>query len=226
MVFFKRHILMKKLLIASAVARSLSSLGASAGVISAGGIQWDSLGSKGVSAQFNFQQWFAVDGTATSTDYNGTASMVDDYQRINSDTAVAGAVGRELAGVGEFYSFFDHREPPSFCVNPNFELTFAFGGLKVLTVGTNPIDASFDTTKAWFNIYLDPGTDFDGPGAFDTTLSSTAHHKFVEAQNGNLWLALDFDTFILDGTVIGGEAEATVSVRNIAGLGSDEAKAA
>ena len=225
---------MKKLLIASAVALSLASAGANAAVISAGGIQWDdtNIGPGGVSAQVNFQQWFAVAGSATTTDAgtDGNAGTADDYERISSDAAVVGAVGRELVGVGEFYSFNDGREPnnaPSFCVTPNCELTFAFGGLEVLTLGVvGGINATFDTTNAWFNIYYDETPDFDGPSASDTTLGSTAHQKYLEAQDGVLWGAFNFDSFLLDGTVIGGESEGLLSVRDVVGLGLDDVKAA
>ncbi|MFQ3198923.1 MAG: hypothetical protein ACI8R9_001582 [Paraglaciecola sp.] len=220
---------MKKLLIASAVALSLSSLGASAAVITAGGIQWDDtiLGPGSVSAQVNFQQWFTNSPTTTDLGTDGIVSA-DDYERITTNAAVGGAVGTELVGLGEFYSFSDGRtpnDPPSFCVTPNCELTFAFGGLEVLTLGiAGGLNATFDTSNAWLNIYYDAGTDFDGPGVSDTTLSSTAHTKFAEAQNGTLWAAFDIDSFFLDGTIIGGEAESLLNIRNVAGLGLDEVK--
>jgi hypothetical protein len=227
---------MKKLLIASAVALSLSSLGVNAAIVTAGGIQWDDTGlsTGGVSNQVNFQQWFIdPNATGTTTDDNGTAGdLTDDYQRINgavSGGAVAGSVGSELVGLGEFYSFNDSRAPnsafnPAFCVTQDCELTFAFGGLVVTSVGgTGPV---FDTTNSWFNIYYDGTPDFTTLDPNDSLAGSTAYTKYLEAQNDSLWLALGFDTFILDGTIIGGEAEALLSVRNVAGLGNDEAKAA
>jgi hypothetical protein len=219
---------MKKLLIASAVALSLASAGASAAVISAGGISWDdtNIGPGGVSAQVNFQQWFAAPGTATTTDTNSTLTTDDDYQRITSDSAVTGVLGSELVGIGEFYSFNDGRDPAAFCDSGSCELTFAFGGLTVLSLASPGVSATFDSSNAWFNIYIDESPNFDSLGVADTTLASTAHTKFAEAQDGNLWAALGFDAFILDGTLIGGESEAVLSVRNIAGLGLDEAKAA
>ncbi|MFT6898581.1 MAG: hypothetical protein ACJA13_003005 [Paraglaciecola sp.] len=214
---------MKKLLIASAVALSLSSLGAHAAVISAGGIQWDDdlVGAGGFAGQVNFQQWFT--NTATTTDDNGTAGdLTDDYQRITSDVAVAGAVGTELVGIGEFYSLNDGRAPnslfnPAFCVTQDCELTLAFGGLIVAGIGgTGPI---FDTSNAWFNVYVQQGPDFDSLDPNDTIVNSNAHTKLTEAQNGDLWAAFNFDSFILDGTLIGGESEASLSIRTNSGLG-------
>lgn len=216
---------MKKLLIASTLA--FASLGVNAAVISAGGIQWDDdgIGPGGMSNQANFQQWFTT--TPTTTDDNGTpGDTTDDYQRITSDAAVVGAVGTELVGIGEFYSFNDGREPnnpPAFCVVPNCELTFAFGGLVVSSNGPDPV---FDTSAAWFNIYIDSTPDFDGPGASDTTLASDAHSKFADAQNGTLWAALNFDSFILDGTLIGGESESGLSIRLNPGLGLADVQSA
>lgn len=198
--------MMKKLIIAGTIAGTilLSSFSASAAVVSAGGINWDDdttgPGLGGVTAQANFQQWFTDSAT-------GMAGGVD---IITTDAAVAGDVGKELVGIGEFYSFADGREPvgpPSFCVVAGCELTFAFGGLIV-----NPDGITFSTAGAWFNIYIDQVPDFDGPGIGDTTLSSTAHTKFAEAQNGTLWASLAYDSFDLDGTLIGGETEFTMSV--------------
>jgi hypothetical protein len=217
---------MKKLLIAGALV--LSSVGASAATLSAGGITWDdnTTGPGGIAMQANFQQWFTE--TATSTDNNGTADLTDDYQRVVSDTAVAGAFGKELVGLGEFYSFADGRAPagpPSFCVTAGCELTFAFGGLVVngLTGGGVP---TFDISAAWFNVYIHQTPDFDGIGVTDTTLSSTAHTKFAEAQNGTLWGAFDFASFDLDGTILGGESEATLEIRTNAGLGLADVQSA
>jgi hypothetical protein len=229
MVFLTRNILMKKLLIASAVALSLASAGANAAVISAGGIQWDDTGlsAGGVANQVNFQQWF-IDPTATATTTVGAGSGA--YQQINaavSAGAVAGGVGAELVGLGEFYSFNDSRVPtsdfnPQFCVVDGCELTFSFGGLIVASVGgTGPI---FDTSNAWFNIYYDSTPDFTTIDPIDNLAGANAYTKYNEAQNEELWLALNFDSFLLDGTILGGEAEALLSVRE--GLGNAEAVAA
>tara|TARA_R110002153_G_scaffold156579_2_gene308547 strand:- start:825 stop:1658 length:834 start_codon:yes stop_codon:yes gene_type:complete len=214
---------MKKLLIGGILA--LSSMGVNAAVVSAGGISWDdtNLGPGGVSNQVNFQQWFTT--TPTFTDINGTAAnTADDYQRIISDLAVAGAVGTELVGLGEFYSFNDGRDPGGFCDSGTCELTFAFGGLVVSSfAGTTPL---FDTSNAWFNIYIDETPNFDSAVVADTTLGSGAHALFAEAQDGLLFAALDFDSFILDGTILGGESEAELSIRTTAGLGLADVQAA
>jgi hypothetical protein len=207
---------MKKLLIASTLA--LCSLGANASVISAGGISWDDTGldPTGVSAQVNFQQWFT--NVSTTTMDNGTAGDTsDDYQVITDDDAVAGGAGVELVGLGEFTTFSDGRMPASFCDSGACELTFAFGGLVVS--GFDGVTPLFDVSSAWFNIYIDETPDFVDATVDNTALTLGAHEHYVEAQNGTLFAALEFDSFILDGTIIGGESESTLSIRTVDGLG-------
>lgn len=195
-----------------------------AGVISAGGIEWDdTVVGNGITSQVNFQQWWT--DAATVTDDNGTIDTSDDYQRIVSDAAVPVGAG-ELVGIGEFYSFTDGRgagpAPGGFCSSSGSytgvcELTFAFGGLTI--AGFNGSTPLFNTTNAWLNVYFDDTPDFDSLGATDTTLSSTAHSKFAEAQNGVLWASFDIDFFDLEGTVHGGESESGISIRTTSGLG-------
>jgi len=195
----------------------LSSFGASAGVVTAGGIQWDDdpIGPNGVSAQVNFQQWFT--NSASSTNDNGTAGdLTDDYQFLTTDAATVGAPGTELVGIGEFYSFSDGREPSApggFCVSGGCELTFAFGGLFV-----NP-DQSFDNTNAWINIYIDETPDFNS----GTLIPSGGHSDFVDAQDGTLWASFDIDLFDLDGNLTGGESELGLSIRDGVALADVEA---
>lgn len=195
--------IMKKLMIAGTIAGTmiLSSFAASAAVVTAGGIQWDDTTTHagGVAMQSNFQQWFT----------NSATGMANGVDTIITDDAVLGAAGAELVGIGEFYSFADGRDPagpPSFCVTAGCELTYAFGGL--IATGVN----TFNSDNAWLNIYIDQSPDFDSNTATDTTLSSTAHEKFAEAQNGTLWASYTFDFFDLDGTLLGGETEFTLSV--------------
>jgi hypothetical protein len=192
---------MKKLMIAGTIAGTmiLSSFAASAAVVSAGGIQWDDITTHpgGIAMQSNFTQWFANVGV------NGAST-------ITTDAAVVGAMGKELVGLGEFYSFADGREPvgpPSFCVSGSCELTYAFGGLVV-----NPDGATFSTASSWLNIYIDEDPDFDGVGDSNTALASTSHGKYAEAQNGTLWAAYTFETFSLAGTLLGGSTEFTLSL--------------
>ncbi|MBU3020012.1 hypothetical protein KO519_20255 [Paraglaciecola agarilytica] len=224
---------MKKLILATTLA--LSSVSVNAAVISAGGISWDDdgLGAGGVANQANFQQWFTETPTSTNSGSDSTLDTADDYKFISSSSAVSvtegdpADVGKELVGIGEFYSFSDGREPnnaPAFCDSGSCELTFAFGGLVVDSfVGLLPI---FDVSEAWFNIYIDETPNFDGPGTSDTTLGSDAYTKYAEAQDGTLFAALSFDFFNLEGTIIGGEAEAGLSIRDIFGLGLDDVKEA
>ena len=218
---------MKKVFIAGAL--MLSSMGANAAAVSAGGITWDDdvtgAGEGGVGGQFVFQQWFVdpTDPTLTTIDDNGTPlDTSDDYIRIANDTAVAGALGTELMGVGEFSVFDNGRGPLTFCDSNNCELTFAFGGLEV--VGFNGLTPLFDATDSWFNIYIDQSPEFDGPiPGIDTALADDAHSKFADAQDGTLWAALNFDFFDLDGTLLGGETEFTLSIRQGVALPDVEA---
>lgn len=199
---------MNKFIIVGTIAgtMALSSFVASAAVVSVGGISWDDdttgSGLGGITAQANFQQWF-IDPSLTAT---GMSGGVDVLNAVVSAGAVAGVFGSELVGVGEFYSFADGRSPSGFCDTGVCELTFSFGGLVVDGVNT------FNSSSAWFNIYIDETPDFPVNGPNETVLSSTSYTKYEEAQNGTLWASLAFDSFILDGTLIGGETEFTMSV--------------
>lgn len=209
---------MKKLIIASAVALSLSSLAVNAAVVQAGGIQWDdtNLVPGGVSAEVKFQQWFTELGTTTD--------MVGGVEHLNSDDAIIGVVGSELVGVGEFDGFNDGRSTSSgipFCIAAACELTFAFGGLEVLTLATATESATFSSTNAWFNVYVQNGVgvpNFDTNFDTDTSIGVNSHAAFEAAQDGDLWGSFDFDTFTLDGTLLGGVSQALLSIRSGLGL--------
>ncbi len=184
----------------SAAAFALASLSATADTISVGGVTWDSVDNDGgLTASFNFQQWF-------STSLPGFGS--EGQFTLADDLAVPVGAGA-LAGLGEFYNFSNGRGPtavfdPNFCTS--CELTFAFGGL--LPTPPNGGEIAFDTTNSWLNIYFDETPDF----ANFTNLPDTAHSEFVEAQNGTLWASFVFDSFVLDGSILGGFVEAELSV--------------
>jgi hypothetical protein len=184
----------------------LSSFSASATLLSAGGIQWDDTTTfpGGIAMQSNFQQWFATAGQ--------TGTTLDGFDTIITSDAIVGNLNAELVGIGEFYSFADGRNPGGanaddrFCVVDGCELTYAFGGLIVNGVDT------FDTSNAWFNIYIDDTPDFPVDGANLTNLPSDAYLDYADAQNGILWAAYEFDYFKLTGTLLGGTTEFTGSI--------------
>jgi hypothetical protein len=201
---------MKKLLVAAAFLGTMGT--AQAGVVQAGGVQWDGQGYlNGVEGTINFQQWY-TDASNVSGDMiiaDNAASLFD----------VANPFGNyELVGVGEFTGFTDMFVFPgtsgivdapekNACTNDSYcELTFAFGGL-VPTVNPD-LTVSFDYSNAWLNVYYDEGTSYPSD-RFVSGLNS--HSQFEAAQDGTLWASFKFDMFRLDGTINGGESEALLS---------------
>ena len=238
---------MKK--IALAIAFTLSSTSLSA-VESAGGIQWDTLDFgtvDGLSASFSFQQWFTsgVYGTESHNGFDVSTITASSSVALNPrETEVAPGIFASqvglaldagamvnLSGVGRFDSLSDGRrqtETPSFCVNgvSNCELTFAFGGLEVVSEGV------FDSSGAWLNIYYEDlsGTVVDATLPDGTTIpvtlpgtrpaefgavNSTAYTRYEEAQDGELWGSFAFDSFPFSGSLVAG----TVPGANISIVG-------
>jgi len=174
-----------KLAIAAIV--GMSSVAATAGEITVGGVTWDPDFDDGFSMDFggttSFQQWFTTSSTI------GTEVIV----QATVDGAVAGAVGTELVGVGEFNLLNGLDNTGFLCAG--CELTFAFGGI-VLGAG------GFDVTDSWIKIFSDSSADF-----------VTSVGDFVDAQDGQLWLTGAFDSFnLISGTIQSGFAEGLISV--------------
>ena len=190
----------KKIIAASAIA--LTTTVVSAGEVSVGGVTWDSTSqNNGVSAAFGYQQW-------NSTAAYGTGS--EGQQTLISGVAVDPVTGGgQLVGVGEFTGFFEDRGVgagfnPNVC--PSCELTFAFGGLVVESTANNQV--VYNTDNAWLNIYFDNTPNF-GNG---TLTRDTAYNEVADAQDGTLWASFGFDSFVVNGTLLGGVAQIELSV--------------
>jgi hypothetical protein len=189
--------------LAAAAILGASSMAASAVEVTAGGITWDATDDDGgIAGQIKFQQWYTTDAT-------GTGSFGQDL--ITSDGAVTpGTVGSQLVGIGAFDVFFDGRDNgfENFCNNTDCELTFAFGGLTISsTVGSQ---INFNTDDSWLNVY------YDAPGLEFNPAASDAHLNYINAQEGTgsaLWASFTFDSFNLEGTILGGEIESTLSIQ-------------
>ena len=253
---------MKKL--ALALALSVSATGALAATESAGGVEWDTvdLGTKdGISASFSFQQWFTsgnygtdvVDGQTVNTVTGASNQGLDSRSNIEVgpgvfvsevEQEIANGENVNLTGVGVFDRFSDGRRQlgtPSYCTtgSGNCELTFAFGGIKVIGNGI------FDASEGWLNVYYEDLTplttylDADGnficdsntcassfaayalgatqeqtttPASFGA-VGSDAYTKFEEAQDGSLWGVFEFDSFPFSGSLdAGGVLGASVSI--------------
>ena len=174
---------------------------ATAGVVSAGGIQWDTVpldGQASMNATVNYQQWFTLGQYGTK---NGVFVIDEDSNDFAEDANENPLLGvGQLTGLGVFKSLSDKRNPlsPSFCVAGanECELTFEFGGLIPQANGT------FDFSQGWLNVYRDDGpsisdiiTGTTGPGTFGLAAGSDSYKDFKKTQNGILWASFKFDFF-------------------------------
>lgn len=186
------------------VALGATMTSAHAGTVQAGGIQWDTVqigGIPGLTAGFDFQQWFS----------NGDYAVGSDGQQIvtnSSAGAIPLGVGGVLTGVGTFTNFSNGRTEggafsSSFCVDGNeaCELTFSFGGL----VATS--QTTFDFSGAWLNVY------YQNPPNYGWTVTETAYQDIDRIQDGDLWASFVFDDFSFDGNGLqSGDAIAGLSI--------------
>jgi hypothetical protein len=177
-------------------------IAASGAEVTAGGVTWDATSvNNGVSASFNFQQWFSGDAYGVGAD--GQETLV-------SGAAVAPGAG-ELVGVGEFDGFFQSRGV-GFAFNPTVcatcELTYAFGGLVIDAI--TPTEVIYNTDNAWLHVYFDETPDFGN--LVNTT--DTAYTELADAQDGTLWASFSFDSFAVEGTLLGGVANIELSVES------------
>ena len=184
-----------------AAALAVASYSVDASPVTAGGVTWDPISNGGIAGSFNFQQWYA-DPSSYTVDINGITRLVDG----NAVTPGAGL----LSGVGLFDQIFDSRTllgnigiPGEFSYCTSCVLTFAFGGLAVSGVSGGSV--IFDTTNSWLNIY------YQSPvSVFSVT--SNSYLNVNGFQSGNLWASLKFDNFWLDGAILGGFVQSTLSV--------------
>ena len=154
----------------------MSAASVNAATVNVGGIEWDTFpsgGNQSYSVNVDFQQWF------TAGDY--TNDQID----LDSVVAAAPTPGMNLTGVGVVTSFSIGRTDDEFCAVEPCELTFSFGGLELQA------DGSFDTSSSWLNLYYDNSPDFD----FDSSAGTNMYTDFADAQDGDLWLSLVFDSF-------------------------------
>lgn len=184
-----------------AAALAVASYGVDAAPVTAGGVTWDPISNGGIGGSFNFQQWYA-DPSSYTVDANGVSKLAN-------GNAVTPGLGL-LSGVGLFDQIFDSRTlfgnigfPGEYNYCTSCVLTFAFGGLAVSNVNGNTV--TFDTSNSWLNIY------YQSPISI-LSVTSNSYLNVNGFQSGNLWASLKFDSFWLDGSILGGFVQSTLSV--------------
>lgn len=148
---------------------------------------WDSSGP--------FRQWFS------SVNTMGTS-----INQLSTITA-PGAVGSFLTGVGEVDSV---QSDSDFC--NNCELTYAFGGIEVLSLDINTGDYSLDIDNAWMNFYVtDLSTNFkastianqaDVDAAYGSDLADTWLSLSIASASLSLTLNTTTNQFDLEGSML------------------------
>jgi hypothetical protein len=184
-----------------AAALAVASYGVEASPVTAGGVTWDPIDNGGIGGAFQFQQWY-TDASNYTVDSNGVTKLAN-------GNAVAPGLGL-LSGVGIFNQIFDSRTlfgnlgfPSEFGYCTSCVLSFSFGGLSISDV--TPTSVGFDTSNSWLNIYYQNPINVLG-------VSTTAYENVNSYQNGTLWASLKFDSFWLNGTILGGSVQSTLSV--------------
>lgn len=180
----------------------LGSSAAYATPITVGGVTYDPIANGGMAGAFKFQQWYA-DASSYTTDVDGITTLLDG----NAVTPGAGF----LTGVGLFdeiefaRNLFGNIGFPSelnYCTG--CVLTFSFGGLVAQAPSASGI-INFNTSQSWLNVY------FQEPIPF-TSVNANSYLNVNGFQNGPLWASMKFDRFWLDGSILGGRVQSTLSV--------------
>lgn len=189
-----------------AAALAVASYGVDAAPVTAGGVTWDPISNGGIGGAFQFQQWY-TDASNYTVDSNGVTKLangnaIDPSLAINS--------GGLLSGVGVFNQIFDSRTlfgnigiPGEFNYCTGCVLSFSFGGLSISNASATSV--VFDTSNSWLNIYYQNPINVFG-------VPTTAYNNVNSYQNGTLWASLKFDSFWLNGTILGGTVQSTLSV--------------
>lgn len=191
----------RKVLAGAFMAAALAS-GAQAAVVSVAGVTWDTeyadASDADFIAKFNFTQWFSATnsiGTINATSYSTATPLASVVSSLGTTT-------HYLQGVGEIYHV-NGQEYGAFMVDPGYELTYAFGGIKL-----NPNGASFDITDAWAKLYVNPSTtgqNYTDPASNDAEVAAV--------QTGTLFLDLEFTSLaFLNGTVQSGLVGAEMTI--------------
>jgi len=180
---------------------------ANATTTNVGGVVWDPDAANDFQMQFNFTQWFSSSANAVSNATN--ASVINSFD--NALVVPTGlTVGDTLQGVGEVYQlngdFADINSATGgaageFC--PSCELTIVFGGFEITNI--DPLTGlTLDFANAWANIYVDRNLDATRnlTNAQTLTNSAVAEH----ATEGDLWLSLDVEDYVLFGTANSGSS--------------------
>ena len=194
--------LFKTALMAVAAVACMSS--AQASTINVGGVSWDpdytDAADLDFLAEFKFTQWFS---TTSSTTKDG----ITNYAAATSITTVLGSLtggtsfsGYYLQGAGEVDRVNGGVGTGTFMTAANTELTYAFGGIKLLNNGT------FDISEAWGRLHVNSTT----PN-YVTPASNQA--EVDDAQSGSTWLDLEFSSLgFQTGSVANGTVSAVLKV--------------
>lgn len=186
-----------------AAALAVASYSVNASPVTAGGVTWDPISNGGIAGSFNFQQWYA-DPSSYVTDVNGVTKLADG-NAVDPQSAIG-----LLSGVGLFDQIFDSRTlfgnigfpgQSNYC--SNCILTFSFGGLAISNISGNSV--TFDTSNSWLNVY------FQSP-ILVPAVTSLSYQNVNGFQSGDLWASFKFDSFWLDGSLLGGFVQSTLSV--------------
>lgn len=195
--------------LAGVVAAAAMVGGAQAALVSVAGVTWDTdyadASDADFIAKFNFTQWYSATnsiGTINANSYSTAAPLASVVSGLGTTTYY-------LQGVGEIYHV-NGQEYGAFMVDPGYELTYAFGGVKL-----NADGASFDTTDAWAKLYVNPaigGANYTDPASNDAEVAAV--------QAGTLFLDLKFTSLaFLNGTVESGLVGAELEI--IGGAAAD-----
>ncbi|MGZ0078588.1 PEP-CTERM sorting domain-containing protein [Methylomonas sp. EFPC1] len=179
-------------------AASLLALSSAASALSVDHVNWDpdylDAADHDFLSEFKFTQWYS----ATDTD----PVLYSNAVGINDVTATVTGVGTSatgyfLQGVGEIDRVNGGFSSGPAFMDAGYELTFAFGGISLLTNGT------YDLSGAFARIFVnDTVTNYQTPAGGDA--------EVLDAQSGSVWLDLAIDSLVFTGSgnVEGGSVSA------------------
>lgn len=203
----------KKILLGVALATALA-LSAHASVVTVQGVSWDpdfykSSASHDFKATSDFYQWFqpgvAFNPLGPVTLFTGPSSLVGSY-------VTGGGIFNTMNGVNQVPGQPNPETTPAVFAAGR-ELTYTFGGVKILSAVVSGTDATFtfDLSSAYFNVYSDASRNYQQDG----TLSDQV--RTGDSDFGTPFLTGVFDTFelgakYLSNVKLAGDASGLVSV--------------